>query len=106
MSEYGKTKKKLVFYSDDHTHAKLIVKFMEDNIKQMAFFHEFVKAYINDDPTIRKWIDDNPKCRVSKRCMAKRKREKKLIEKQQKEFNLDKEVVDELFDILADEFGD
>ena len=79
---------------------------MEDGIKQGSFFKELVKAYIEDDPNIRKWIDNNPRCKVSNRSLAKRKKEQKLIEKQKQEFNLDKEVVDENFDILAEEFGD
>ena len=106
MDEYGKRKKKFVFYEDDHVHAKLIVKFMEDGIKQASFFKEFVKAYIEDDPNIRKWIDNNDTCKVSGRSLAKRKRQQRLLEKQKNEFNLDQNVVDEIFDILADELGD
>jgi len=106
MDEYGKNKKRFVFYEDDHTHAKLIVKFMEDNIKQSAFFQEIVRAYIDDDPNIRNWINNNPNCKLSKVSLRKKKREERLIKKQKEEFNLDKEVVEELFDILADEFGD
>ena len=106
MDGYGKNKKKMVFYEEDHVHAKLIVKFMQDGIKQSSFFKELVKAYIDDDPNIRSWIDNNPKCKISKRSLAKRKREQKLIDKQKQEFNLDQEVVDEIFDILAQEFGD
>lgn len=106
MVEYGKSKKKFVFYDDDHIHAKLIVKFMQDGIKQASFFKELIKAYIEDDPNIRKWVEDNPKCKISKRSMVKRKKEQKLIEKQKKEFNLDQEVVNEIFDILAEEFGE
>ena len=106
MKEYGKNKKKFVFYDDDHVHAKLIVKFMQDGIKQASFFKELVKAYIEDDPNIRRWLENNSSCKISKRSMTKRKKEQKLIEKQKNEFNLDKEIVDEIFDILADEFGD
>jgi len=106
MDEYGKNKKKFVFYDEDHVHAKLRVKFIEDGIKQATFFQELIRAYIDDDPNIRKWIDNNPKCKVSNRSLVKRKREQKLIEKQKEEFNLDKNVVDEIFDILADEFGE
>lgn len=106
MDEYGKSEKKIVFYESDHTHAKLRVKFIEDGIKQSTFFKEFVKAYIEDDPLIRKWLENNPQCRISKRSLRIRRKEKKKVEEQKINFNLDQEIVDELFDILADEFGD
>lgn len=106
MDEYGKSKKKFVFYDTDHTHAKLRVKFIEDGIKQTTFFKEFVKAYIEDDPLIRKWLENNPQCRISDRSLKKKKQEYRKIEEQKTDFNLDQETVDEIFDILADEFGD
>lgn len=106
MDDYGKSEKKIVFYDSDHNHAKLRIKFIEDGIKQSTFFKELVSAYINDNPLIREWIESNPQCKISKRSLKIRKREKKKIEEQKKDFNLDQETVDEIFDILADEFGD
>ena len=106
MDEYGKSQKKFVFYDSDHNHAKLRIKFVEDGVKQASFFKEIVKAYIEDDPLIIKWLENNPQCRISKRSLKIRKRERKKIEEEKKQFNLDQDIVDELFDILADEFGD
>ena len=106
MKEYGKTKKKFVFYDDDDTHARLIAKFMEDGLKQSKFFKAIVKAYIDDDPDIRRWIDNNPQHKISKRSQRIRKREARKIELQNTNFNLEENQVDEIFDILADEFGD
>jgi len=106
MADYGKSEKKIVFYDTDHNHAKLRIKFIEDGIKQSTFFKELVNAYINDDPLIRQWIEANPHCKISKRSLKIRKREKKKIEEQKSNFNLDQQTVDEIFDILADEFGD
>ena len=106
MDQYGKSEKKIVFYDSDHTHAKLRIRFVEDGIKQSTFFKEIIKAYIEGNPHILRWLEDNPQCFVSKRSLTIRKREKRKIEQQKKEFNLDQEAVDEIFDILADEFGD
>jgi len=106
MDQYGKTDKKFVFYDSDHTHAKLRVRFIEDGIKQSTFFKEIVKAYIEGDPYIIKCLENNPQCKISKRSFKIRKREKRKIEEEKRDFNLDQETVDELFDILADEFGD
>lgn len=106
MGDYGKSEKKIVFYDSDHNHAKLRIKFIQDGIKQSSFFKELVKAYINDDPLIRTWIENNPLCKISERSLKIKKRETKKIVEQKYDFNLDKELVDEIFDILADEFGD
>lgn len=103
MDNYGKNKKKIVFYDDDHTHAQLRIKFIADGIKQATFFKDLIRAYIDDDPNIRAWINANPHCKISKRSMKLRKREDKKIEEQQANLNLSQKEVNELFDILAEE---
>lgn len=106
MDEYGKTKKKYVFHDVDNLHAKLIVKLMEDGLKQGILFREFLKAYSDDDPNIRKWVESNPAMKISERSMKKRKLQQKKIMLQEAKFNLEQKEIDDIFDILADEFGD
>jgi hypothetical protein len=106
MVEYGKTKKKYVFYDEDNLHAKLIVKLMEDGLKHGILFREFLKAYADDDPNIRNWVESNPQMKISKRSMVKRILQQKKIELEKTNFNLEQKEVDEIFDILSDEFGD
>ena len=103
MDNLGKNRKKIVFYDDDHTHAQLRIKFIADGIKQATFFKDLVRAYINDDPNIRAWINSNPHCKVSKRSARIRRREDRKIEEQNTSFNLDQKDVQEIFDILAEE---
>jgi hypothetical protein len=103
MDNYGKNRKKIVFYDDDHTHAQLRIKFIADGIKQATFFKDIIRAYIDDDPHIRAWINNNPHCKISKRSMVKRKREDRKIEKEKQDFNMDGIDVQEIFDILAEE---
>lgn len=103
MPEYGKNRKKIVFYDDDHTHAQLRIKFIADGIKQATFFKDLIRAYIDDDPNIRAWINSNPHCKISVRSAKMRKREDKKIEEQKTNFNLDQNDVQEIFDILAEE---
>jgi hypothetical protein len=103
MTEYGKNRKKIVFYDDDHTHAQLRIKFMGDGIKQATFFQDIIRAYIDDDPNIRAWINNNPHCKISKRSMRMRKKEDKAIEQESNKLNLEQKELDELFDIIADE---
>lgn len=103
MEDYGKNRKKIVFYDDDHTHAQLRIKFIADGIKQATFFKDLIRAYIDDDPNIRAWINNNPNCKISKRSLAKRKREDRKIQEEKVNFNLDQKDVAEIFDILAEE---
>lgn len=103
MAEYGKNRKKIVFYDDDHTHAQLRIKFIADGIKQATFFKDLIRAYIDDDPNIRAWINANPSCKISKRSMKLRLKEDKQIQQEKSNFNLDEKDVSEIFDILAEE---
>lgn len=106
MEEYGKNRKKIVFYDDDHTHAQLRIKFIADGIKQATFFKDLIRAYIDDDQNIRAWINGNPHCKISKRSMRIRKKEDKKIQEERTSFNLDQKEIDEIFDILAREEKD
>jgi len=106
MEEYGTRKKKYVFYDHDHLHAKLVCRLAEDGFMQMALIREFIKAYIDYNPDIIKWCESNPKLKISKRTLRRRKAQMKKLELENAKFNLDQEEVDEIFDILADEMGD
>ncbi len=105
-TRYGKTRKKYVIFLDDGYHAKLILKLLQDNIKQNNLFRSFIEAYINDDPTIRKWIDGLSDNQKSGYILKKRKEQERYLAAQEKMFNLDQNDVDQIFDILADEFGE
>ena len=106
IDQYGKTVKRIIFYDLDHLHAKVIVKTMEDGIKQVNLFREFLKAYTDDNPDIRRWVESNPSLKISKRTMAKRKAQQRRIEREKIVFNLEQHEVDAIFDILAEEMGD
>ena len=106
IDEYGNTKKKYVFYDIDNLHAKLIVKLMEDGIKHTILFREFLNAYINDDENIRKWVESNPKMKISARSLAKRRRQQNRIKKEVEKFNLDQKEIDKIFDLIAEELED
>lgn len=101
--EYGKNKKRYVFYITDDQHARFEIRLLEDKIKKTKFFKEFVEAYINDDSLIRKWIDEKVNIGMSKRWKAIRRREMKKEALQKIEFNLGNEDVKEIFDILAEQ---
>lgn len=103
MDDYGKHTKKIVFYDTEHNHAKLRIKFIEHGIKQKTFFREIVQAMINDDKLLLDWLEKNPNCKIKKTSMRARKRQDKQIQKEAKAFNLAKEDLDEIFDIISED---
>jgi hypothetical protein len=101
--EYGKNRKRIVFYITDHQHAKFATKAFHDGIKQAGFFISFLEGYCNDDPNIRAFIESDDSFKISKRQIAARKREDKKAALQNAKLNLDQATIDEIFDILEND---
>ena len=103
MNEYGKRKKKYVFYDLDDVHARLIVRMLEDGLNGAKLMREFLRAYIEYQPDIMKWVHENPGFKVSARTQRARKLQKKRIALQENDLNLEEKDIQEIFDILADQ---
>jgi hypothetical protein len=101
--EYGKNRKKMVFYITDHQHAKFATKAFHDGIKQARFLIALLDAYCEDDPNIRAFIETNNDFKISKRQINIRKREDKKAKLQNAKLNLDQATIDEIFDILEND---
>jgi hypothetical protein len=101
--EYGKNEKRVFFRSTDHTYAKFIVKLRVDEIVQKRFLNAVIEAYINDDPNIRKFVENNENIHISVRTKKMRKKEDRRIALEEYKFNLSQDDVDEIFDILEEE---
>lgn len=101
--QYGKIKKKLVFYLTDHEHARMMAKMQYDGIKQAQFFRAVMDGYVQDDPNIRAFVESTDSFKVSERTKKQHKRERKKIALQNARFNLSQADIDEIFDILEDE---
>ena len=108
MSEdknYGKMNKRVVFTENDHRHAQLINRLRYDGITQADFFRLLVGAYIEGDPRILDFIDENKKQSIKRKTKSKKLREagKKKMEELALE---DKEIIDNIFDLIAEEYPD
>lgn len=101
--EYGKNKKKIVFYVTDHQHAKFATKTFHDGIKQAKFLLAIVEGYCNDDPNIRAFVESDSSFKITKKQIAARKREDKKAALQNAKLNLDQATIDEIFDILEND---
>tara|TARA_B100000287_G_C20364377_1_gene675127 strand:- start:317 stop:646 length:330 start_codon:yes stop_codon:yes gene_type:complete len=102
--EYGKNLKRIVFTDTDHRHAQLVVKLRNDGITQAKFFRALITGYLEEDQRLQDFIRENGSLSIQRR-----KKTRKLEDKGKKitqELGLDSEQVEDLFDIIAQEFPD
>ncbi len=105
MTEYGHTKKKVVFYSTDKAHADMKIRLKFDGLTQSSFFRGVVDGYVNKDPAINDFID-RLKEKEQSQGNTKRKETTRLLKKGQEvteKFGLDDSDVESIFDIIAKE---
>ena len=100
VQPYKGNRKRMVVYTTDDIHARLVIKTQYDKIKQSNFLVAVIEAYVNDDPDIRAFVEKNDHFKVNKRTIAKHKLEKRKIDLVNTNLNLDNEQVKEIFDFL------
>jgi len=104
MSEeaYGKNTKKIVFLDTDHRHANLIIRLRHDGLTQADFFRSLVTGYIEGDNRIQDYIDE-----IATHSKLKKKHSRKLRltgQKQLSQMGLSDQQVENIFDLIAEEF--
>jgi hypothetical protein len=104
--EYGKSPKRVFIKADDHLYAKFLIKLKTDNIQQSKFFNALIEGYINDDPTIRKFLNESDGVHLTQRTIKKHAQEARKIMLEEYKFNLSQVDVDEIFDILEESDDD
>jgi hypothetical protein len=103
--DYGSMNKRIVFTDNDHRHAQLINRLRYDGITQSDFFRLLVRAYIDGDSRILEFIDENKKQSIKRKSKSKKLREEGI--KRMQELALeDKEMIDDIFDLIAEEHPD
>ena len=99
---------KIIFRDSEYYKAQLKLKLEYDNLTQSKFFKSCVRAYINDDPSFKKWIEEllekEKKLRPHEKCA--RKQIEKEVEGVVANFNLEDKEVDGIFDLLEEDFPD
>ena len=104
MADYGKMNKRIVFTANDHEHAKFILRLKHDGFTQSSFFRLIINAYIQENETLLRFIEEiNPQSRQRK----KKSRKLREIGKQtMSDLALNDGEIDNIFDILEQEFPD
>ncbi|MAG25516.1 hypothetical protein CMI47_08040 [Candidatus Pacearchaeota archaeon] len=100
--DYGKLTKRIVFTENDHRQAKLLVRCKYDNLSQSDFFRHIVTGYINGDERIQSYIDEVKN--VGKIRRQKSQILKKGGKQQLEDFALSVGEVENIFDLLEEEF--
>ena len=103
---YGHNTKRIVFKVSDHEHAKLILRLRHNSLTQAEFFRAVIEAVNTDDDKILSFISD---CVSSKQKLNKKRinKNRKFIEQGKKltgDFALSSEEIEDVFDLIAQEF--
>lgn len=94
----------LTFTIPDKTYMDLLIKIRHENISWKRFFSFLIQGFIDDDPRIMEYIDMRMADIRSKRRSKVLKKERDMVEDTKKKFGLDENEIDDIYDILEEEF--
>ena len=104
MPDYGNIIKKICFDSTDKLHADLKICLHYDNIKIREFFNEIIKGYVEKNEKIIAFVEElREKKAISKSKRTKTKRARFNEKNTIKQFGLNKNEIENIFDILEKE---
>ena len=102
--DYGNLTKQIAFWDNDHRQAQLIIRCRHDGLTQAAFFRHIITGYIRGDERVQGYIDEVKEMGESRK--KKSRTLKKKGDEMVRDFALDDDEVDSIFDVLAEEFPD
>ena len=88
--DYGKLRKKIIFYDTDKRYADLKIRLEHDGISQAAFFRGIVSGYLLQDENVLEYID---KLKASKKVGNRNKKE---IKQDLNQFNIQYSLLDKI----------
>jgi hypothetical protein len=98
--------KKVIFYINEDLHARLRAQLYYDRLSQSKFINKIITAYLDNNPHIRSFLND---IKIEKQTKKSKKNIIKDFKERQQiidDFALDKEEVENIFDILERENPD
>jgi hypothetical protein len=106
--EYGGNKKKIVFYDTDDRHTKLKIKLQYHGMTQAAFFRAVVSGMIEDDEFFSDFLHH-----YKENNQIQSKRQRKVVNKEEAaasknkdSFSLEKDEINNIFDMIEKEHPD
>lgn len=103
---YGKMTKRIVFNVSDHEHAQLIIRLKHNSLSQAEFFKAIIEAVNTNDEHLVSFISNysNKKQKLSKNRIKKNNKLLKNGQQKLADFSLSEEDVEDIFDLIAQEF--
>ena len=101
-----KDRKKIMFWESPRRQVNLKIRLELDGFTQSHFFRAIITGYLEKDENILKYIDDY-KEKSRSQGIAKRKIINKNLDNAKKienKFALNKNEIEDIFDIIAEEF--
>ena len=106
MSEYGNITKQICFDSLDKTHADLKIRLHYDDIKIKEFFNALVVGYLEKNEHIMGFVEEiKDNKRISKKKRNKINRSNTKAREIERSFALNKDEIENIFDIIEKEYG-
>ena len=103
--DYGRGKKKIIFYDTEKRHAELKIRLHYDGLTQLDFFKAVVAGYVEKDNLFMQYLN-KIKEQYSKHGKVRRKASEKIYEEgveNENKFALTAEEIENIFDILEEE---
>jgi hypothetical protein len=106
--EYGKNEKRISFMDTDKRAAEFLVRLKHDGLTKTKFFRALLSGYLDRDPKLVEFIE---RIKEDDKVQSKTKstKIKKIEEKGKKSknmFGLDKDDIENIFDMLEKERPD
>jgi hypothetical protein len=94
----------LTFTLPERMYMDLLIKIRHENLGWKRFFSFIIQGFIDDDPRITEYLDERmKKIRAKYRTKALQK-ERIATAETKKKFNLDEDEIENIYDILEEEF--
>lgn len=88
----------------DQTYMELLIKIRHENLNWKKFFTYLIDGFIQDDPNIMEFIDNQMAEQRSKRRTKILQKERMKTEETISVFGLDEQDIDDIYDMLEEEF--
>ena len=106
--DYGGNKKKIVFYDTDERHVELKIKLQYHGMTQASFFRAVVSGMIEDDNAFSEFLRAYKEANniQSKRQRRVADKEEATAKQINKSFSLEKDEINNIFDLIEKEHPD
>ena len=88
----------------DRTYMELLIKIRHENLSWKKFFGMMINGFIEDDPGIMEYIDHQMVNERAKKRTKILQKERKKVEETIQVFGLDEKEIDDIYDMLEEEF--